>query len=373
MESGSSVAHYDRAMGRDRSYRLQDLAEQSGLSLATVDRVLHRRPGVSARAVRAVEQAELELDRQQSQLRLGARTIMVDLVMQAPDRFTEAVRQALEAELPAARPAVVRIRSDLRESATIPEITARLDAVGGRGRSSQGVLVKARDHPEVAAAVDRLQGRGIPVVTLVTDIHHCARVAYVGLDNAAAGHTAAYLLGRFLAPRGRERPPAGTVLVLLSRGDFLGERERADAFVEGLRVLAPGLRVVELSDADGLDEGTGRLVAEALRREPSTRAVYSVGGGNRAVVTELEQAGSTAVVIGHDLDEDNLELLRTRRLDIVLHHDLRGDMRAALQQVLRFHRLLPGAPTSVSGEAQVITPYNIPVRLGPLSSAQRLA
>lgn len=353
-------------MRGDRSYRLQDLAEQSGLSLATVDRVLHGRPGVSAHAARAVEQAQLELDRQQTQLRLGARTILLDLVMQAPQRFTTAVRQALEAELAATRPATVRVRSELREAGAVREIVTLLGAVGRMGRSSQGVLVKAPDHPEVAAAIDRLHSRGIPAVTLVTDVHDCARVAYVGLDNAAAGQTAAYLLVRLLAAPGSARDLEGTVLLVLSRGDFLGERQRAAAFTAGLRAMAPGLRVVELSDADGLDERTGRLVAHALRREPAVTAVYSVGGGNRAIVSELQRAGAPTIpVIGHDLDEDNVALLRAGKLDAVLHHDLRSDMRAALRQVLRYHRLIPGAPTSVPAGVQVITPYNIPVRLGP--------
>ncbi|MGC5020746.1 LacI family DNA-binding transcriptional regulator [Micromonospora sp. DT47] len=45
-----------------RGHRVRDIAEQAGLSEATVDRVLHIRPGVSPRAVRAVEQALLDLD-----------------------------------------------------------------------------------------------------------------------------------------------------------------------------------------------------------------------------------------------------------------------------------------------------------------------
>ncbi len=353
-------------MPKDRAHRLKDIAEQSGLSLATVDRVLHGRPGVSDRAVRAVEQAQVELDRQQTQLRLGARTILLDLVMQAPRRFTTAVREALEAELPSVRPATVRVRSDLREAGSVDEIVTRLDAIGRRGRSSQGVLVKAPDHPDVAAAIDRLHDRGIPAVTLVTDVHGCARIAYVGLDNAAAGRTAAYLAVNFLAPREAARDLDGTVLVLLSRRDFFGERERATAFAASLREMARGLRVVELGDADGLDELTGRLVAEALSREPDVAAVYSVGGGNRAIVAELHRAGAAGtLLIGHDLDEDNVELLRTGSITVVLHHDLRADMRAALRQVLRYHRLVPGAPTSVPAGVQVITPFNLPARLGP--------
>lgn len=73
--------------------------------------------------------------------------------------------------------------------------------IGRRGRTSDGVLLEAPDDPEVAAAIRRLTARGVPVVTLVTDVRDSGRAAYVGLDNAAAGATAAYLLSRCIATR----------------------------------------------------------------------------------------------------------------------------------------------------------------------------
>ena len=78
----------------------------------------------------------------------------------------------------------------------------------------------------------------------------------------------------------------------------------------------------------------------------------------------LAAAGVAGVpFIGHDLDADNLALLRTGVLTVVLHHDLRADLRAALTQLLRAHRLLPGAPESVRSAPQVVTPWNVPPRL----------
>lgn len=341
-------------------HRVRDIAEQSGLSEATVDRVLHGRPGVSARAVRAVEQAVLDLDHQQTQLRLGTRTLMLDVVMQAPGRFSAAVRQALEAELPTARPAVVRARFHLRESADVEAAVADLDAIGTRGRTSHGVLLKAPDHPHVAAAARRLAQRGIPVVTLVTDVRGSARAAYVGLDNAAAGATAAYLVAQWLG----ERP--GDVLVTLSRCLFFGERERAEAFTASLASLAPARRVVTVADADGLDEAMAALVRGALAEHPGLCAVYSVGGGNRATVGAFRAAERVChVFVGHDLDRDNVELLRSGALSAVLHHDLHADMRRAMRQVMRHHGLLPGAPTSVAAAVEVVTPHNVPPRLLP--------
>ena len=339
---------------------MRDIAQQSGLSEATVDRELHGRPGASARAVRAVEQAVLDLDRQESQLRIASRTLVLDVVMQAPQRFSDAVRRAVEAELRAVRPAAVRARFDLRENADPSAAVSSLDAVGGRGRLSHGVLLKAPDDPDVAAAARRVVARGIPVVTLVTDVHDSGRAAYIGLDNVAAGHTAAYLVSRWLGTSG------GTVLVTMSQSSFFGERERVDAFAGRLAAVGPQLATAVITDTDGLDQTLATAVRAALREDPSICAVYSVGGGNRAIAWEFERARRDCrVFVAHDLDADNLDLLRTGVVSVVLHHDLQADMRRALRQVMRANHLLPGAPTSVPANVEVVTPDNIPARLLP--------
>jgi LacI family transcriptional regulator len=343
---------------RPTAHRVRDIAEQSGLSEATIDRVLHGRPGASPRAVRAVERAVLDLDRQQTQLRLAARTLLLDVVIQAPPRFSSTVRSALEDELPALRPAAVRARFHLRENADVAAAVEVLDGLGRRGRVSHGVVLKAPDDPAVAAAIGRLTERGIPVVTLVTDVQDSTRVAYVGLDNAAAGATAAYLVTQVLG----DRP--GDVLMTLSRSLFFGERERADAFTTALARLAPGRAVHTITDSDGLDVTMSALVSDLLAAHPEVRCAYSIGGGNRAIAGAFAAAGRPATVfIAHDLDEDNLALLQTGVLTAVLHHDLHADMRGAVRQMMRAHRLVRGAPTSVAANVEVVTPHNIPPRI----------
>ena len=342
---------------------LKDIAAQAGLSEATVDRALHGRSNVSAAAVRAVEQAVLELDRQQSQLRLGARTVLVDVGMQAPARFTSAVRTALEAELAWVRPAAVRARCHRRERADVEELVETIDRVGSGGRTSQGLLLKAPDDLAIAAAVDRAAGRGIPVVTLVTDVPSSRRVAYVGLDNQQAGATAAFLVSRWLTPRGVGGGEGRRVLVTMSRSTFLGEHERVRAFEDELAVLRPEEPVLVVSDADGLDAATGDLVGAALDEEPGVCAVYSVGGGNRATLAELRRRGRRVeAYVAHDLDEDNVALLRSGAIDAVIHHDLQSDCRRAVRQVLRHHRLVSGAPLTVPASLEIITRYNLPTR-----------
>ena len=89
-----------------------------------------------------------------------------------------------------------------------------------------------------------------------------------------------------------------------------------------------------------------------------------MGGGNAGIIAALADAGVEPLAfIAHDLDADNLALLRSGALSAVLHHDLRVDLRAALTQLLRAHRLVPGAPTTTRSAPQVVTPWNIPARL----------
>jgi LacI family transcriptional regulator len=334
-------------------YRIREIAAQSGLSAATVDRVLHERGGVRESTVREVRQAIADLDRQQAQLRLGGRTFMLDVVVQAPARFSAAVKAALEAELPAMRPATVRSRFHLLDSPAIGDLLAVLDRVA-RTRS-HGVILKAPDAPEVVAAVARL---AVPVVTLVTDLPASRRVAYVGIDNRAAGATAAYLVEQWLADR------AGDVLVVRGHGSFRGEDERESGFRAEMAVRAPGRRLLEVVDeedrADAVHVGTRKLLAGS----PSVRAVYSMyagAGGNAAVVDAFRAEGRRYdAFVAHDLDDENTALLRAGRLSAVLHHDLRQDMRRACRAVMQARGALPGRYRPNPSAIQVITPFNTP-------------
>ncbi len=339
--------------GVKHPYRIREIAAQAGLSAATVDRVLHERGGVRESTVREVRQAIADLDRQQTQVRLGGRTIMLDVVVQAPPRFSAAVKAALEAELPALRPAVVRSRFHLLHGGGPGEVVAVLDRMA-RTRS-QGVIIKAPDAPGIVAAVARL---GVPVVTLVTDLPGSGRVAYVGIDNRAAGATAAYLVQQWLAER------AGDVLVVRGHGSYRGEDERETGFRAEMRARAPGRRLLEVVDdeerADAVHAGTRALLAG----HPSVRAVYSMyagAGGNAAVVDAFRAAGRRYdVFVAHDLDGENTALLRERHLSAVLHHDLRQDMRRACRAVMQARGALPGRVRSNPSAIQVITPHNAP-------------
>ena len=80
-----------------------------------------------------------------------------------------------------------------------PDVLAQtLESLAGR---FDGVAVAALDHQGVRAAIDDLVASGMFVVTLVSDVPGSRRHHYVGIDNVAAGRTAASLIGRLALSR----------------------------------------------------------------------------------------------------------------------------------------------------------------------------
>ena len=339
-------------------FRIREIAQQAGLSEATVDRVIHERGGVRQSTVDEVQQAIKDLTRQKAQVRLGGRTFVIDLVIDSPSRFSSEVQAALEQELPGLRPATLRSRFHFTESAPVAQQVEILDTIAQRG--SQGVILKAPDAPEINAAVQRLSRARIPVITLVTDLPASVRLAYVGPDNRAAGSTAAYLVHQWI------KDDAGSVLVTRGDGSFRGEDEREMGFRSTLRTIAPRRRVVELLNPTTDEDLRYRMVTDLLAEYPTISGVYSMYafGADRVTIDAFAGANRKCqVFIAHDLDQDKLALLTDGHISALLHHDLREDMRQACQMIMQSHHALPGRPVSAYSAVQVVTPFNVAPRM----------
>lgn len=337
-------------------FPLKEIARQSGLSTATVDRAVNNRAHVSPQTKARVAAAISELEGQEAQLSARGRRLFFDFVIEAPSRFSREVQQAAEQVLPDIGAAVCRPRFLAQEIMGEAEVTQALNRILKRG--SQGVCLKARDLPAVRTAVDRLVAAGIPVVTLVTDLSDTNRVAYVGLDNQSAGRTAAYLIAKSV------RDLTGAVLTSKSSGLFLGEEEREIAFLSTLGHICPDMTVIDVSEGRGVHYETSHIMHKAIADMETLSAVYSMGGGNRTILEILAQNGlKPEVYVAHDLDKDNRTLIEKGDLSFVLHHDLRLDLQNVFHAFLQHHKLRPALPHSLISHVQVITPENIPPQI----------
>jgi LacI family transcriptional regulator len=259
--------------------------------------------------------------------------VTIDIVMQAPERFSTAVRTAFEAELPLIRLATFRARFHLAEVMDEREIVALLRAIARRG--TQGIVLKAPATPGIEACLADLAARKIPVVTYVTDVAAPLRLAYVGMQNERAGATAAYLLSR-MAP---QRP--SRVLITLSSREFEGEDARRIGFARYLAQNAPHLAMTTVSEGFGVDRATGALIGQALEAYPDISSVYSIGGGNMAILDAFAaMVRRIEVFAAHDLDRTNTELLQSGQVSFVIHHSFRQDARRVSLHFSKHYRLI---------------------------------
>jgi LacI family transcriptional regulator len=308
---------------------VHDIASRAGVSLATVDRVLNRRPGVSAHTREKVDQAVQALgfvrDVAAANLAKGRVYPLTFIIPSNDNSFMRGLRVALgEAR---ERAGVERIAIRLVD---VPAFDAAALARALKDAAAEppaGIAFVAVDAPDVAAAASEIASAGIPLVTLVSDLSGAERDHYAGIDNAAAGRTAASLLGRFAGRRhGKVAVLAGSMLVR-------DHRERCEAFASVITADFAELGLLPV--LEGRDDPTvvERLVTELFAARDDIVALYSLGAGNRGLVRALERvpAERRPVVVAHELTETTRGALQSGLIDAVLNQDAGHEVRSAIR------------------------------------------
>ena len=272
--------------------RLHDVAREAGVSLATVDRVLHGRTGVRARTAERVRDAvqRLAYKPDPAATRL-ARTRPWRLAFLLPAGSNSFVTM-LHAEIAALTPwlAEQRAGAKIYQADAFTPATAAKAIAALRGRCDAAVVM-AQDHPQVRAAIDELAAAGIAVVTLVSDVPTHGRAHFVGIDNVAAGRTAATLLGRFAGAR------KGRVGIVMGARSLRDHAERLFGFEQVMAAEHPQLQLLPPIEGQDRSERTEPLVRTLLEQEPALAGLYSIGAGNRGIQAALAAAGAVGRVV----------------------------------------------------------------------------
>ncbi|SFN29245.1 LacI family DNA-binding transcriptional regulator [Variovorax sp. OV329] len=335
-----------------------DVARLAGVSTATVDRVLHRRPGVRQATVQRVVQAAAELDylpRQELHAALAPEPMQLLFVL--PDRSSRFLRMLGEwvgYSQEHWAPFNVNCKTAFIQSFD-PEALAAL--LRRRGQRVDGVAFMALEHPLVREAVDRLAEQGVPSITLVSDLSHSQRVAYVGLDNRAAGRTAAYLIGRFLGPARRAK-----VAMIAGSLSYRAHEEREAGFMQLLAEQYPQLQVLDLREGYDDERTNYRQTRAMLEQHTDLAAIYNIGGGAEGVGRALKESGleHRVVFIGHGLTPDTRALLIDGTMDAVINQS----PQSAILTCVRIFTNLRDRRDMMSGveatRSQVIFRENLP-------------
>lgn len=323
---------------------IADIVRESGLSRATVDRALNNRPGVHDRTRMLVDAV---LHRLNAARDIQPKPPTIDVAL----RLGRGLMTQIQRVANGLDPTELALHDlyQLDDATVLSRIRALCQDV------SRPLILTVKNTPQVVAEVARARRRGKIVVALVSDLDQMARDVYVGIDNRAAGQTAAFLVGRMLG----DRPT--TVGVVLGDHAYRCHEDREIGFRATLRAHFP--RVILIGEAIGQDnpDKTRSAVHRLLTDHPALGAIYNVAGGNLGLLEALREAGrgTDLLVVGHEANHITQPILQEGIIDFVVAQNPAELLSKAMLQA-RQPKLMRDSDQSLV-DFGVFTRFNLPM------------
>ena len=300
---------------------VHDVAKTAQLSLATVDRVLNGRGGVSVKAVAKVKAAVAQTGyvRNLAAANLSRRRVyrFCFVVPSGDTGFVALLRAALERERDKLVEEQILIQIASTRAFDVADQVAAL-----RQLDCDAVAIMASEAPEIQEEVSRLRAAGVRVITLVADLPQFNREAYVGLDNVAAGRTAAEFMGRYVQK-------AGAILMIAGSLSARDHSERLMGFRRVMQERYSHLTLLPAVEGNDDADTVAQLVTEAAVTQ-SLVGIYAIGAGNRGLVDAIKKTGIKPITIAHELTPEARERLRDGTIDLVLDQDTSAAIASAV-------------------------------------------
>jgi LacI family transcriptional regulator len=273
-------------MNNKKRPTIATVAEYANLSVATVDRVLNARAPVNPQTADKVHEAAeavgyfaARLIAQRINNKKPAYHFGI-LLLGTSQQFYKTLGDAVIEQAQRSQAANIVCHLEYIHDRTPNAIAQQIRQLAGRCHC---LALVSFEHPLVLDAIEEVRLKGVPVVSLLTELPTHAPGAYVGTDNHEVGRTAGWLIAH-----GAQNNP-GSVAVMLGGHRFLGHEQREQGVRGFFSERAPQFRV--LPPIITLDNGaiTEEATLDLLARHPDLRGLYVAGGGVEGVISALAQ------------------------------------------------------------------------------------
>ena len=314
--------------GAMKNISLAMLARQIGVGVATVDRVLNERGGVSPQTTRKVLQAAREAGLKRILPEEHRFPWQIEVFLSSNDSF---FFPQLAQDFAAVADSLGYRRLTLHRT-FVPESqpTTLARRIARSCQQRQGIIVFGNDHPAVHDALRRCREAGVPAITLATDLPGADRLCHVGINQLQAGRTAGLMLGRMT-------PRPGEVLMVSGRQDYSAHRLRIQGFREVLSQRFPHLQLSDVLAGEERREQITRLVEQALCRSRNIVGIYNTGLGNTQIAEALARHRREGDVcwITHERYNTTRQQLAKGSLALTLDQNTRQHAQLAIDLMLR--------------------------------------
>jgi LacI family transcriptional regulator len=307
----------------------KDLAKEAGVSLATVDRVLNDRPGVKLKTVtlvnEAIEKIGFVRNIQAANLARSKHYKFQFILPLSGGAFrNELIKRIQEVNLSLIADAILveAVHIDVNDPHTVANHLASL-----KSDIIDGVAIMAPEAPQVRDAIARLTERSIEVVQFLSGQPKVSELDFVGIDNHAAGATAASLVGRFLTPS------KGKIMIISDSMQSRDALERRLGFDEVIRTEYPNLDVLPSLETYGSEKRTKHIIQQCVENNPDLCAAYVMSSEAERSIVELDKSIGTdrLVLVAHERTAFTEQALLNDQIDAIIAQNTGHAVRSAIR------------------------------------------
>lgn len=302
----------------NKNYRIKDIAELSGVSTGTVDRILHDRGKVSEEARRKVERVLKEIDYQPNliarSLALKKKYHFIALIPSFREgeywaKLSQGIGKAQQ-ELFSYNIEVEQLCFDQYDSNSFDDLFPRIE-----NADCQGVIIATLFKDSVLKLTQRLDRRGIPYILIDSFIDHTNSVAYYGTHS----HDSGYIAGRLLLEQIRKEDDI-VIFRFTRKGDSCSTQvqKREEGFRNYLREARFQGKIHLLHvHADDREENK-KLLNTFFDKYPDVRngIIFNSRAHFLGDYFRDERPSSPFKLIGYDVIEPNVNYLK---LGLITH------------------------------------------------------
>jgi LacI family transcriptional regulator len=293
-------------MKDNRRVTVMHIAEALNISIGTVDRALHGRPGIKeATRVKVLEKAA-ELNYQVNMVAQSlSRKKNIKIGAIIPNRSTN-----IKYFYDDVTNGIYAASEDLRDN-KVEIITRNVDTFDYNSQISafeslqqeevDGLVICPFHRFELNRFIDSAVDNGIPVVTIGNDAPESKRLMHISAGAYKIGEMAGELMAKLLGFN-------GSVVVLTGFNAFSDNVEKVSGFSSKLGAIAPGIKIREVYETYELNDKAYSFTIKALESFADLSGIYVNTVNSPGVCEALAEKGKAGAVrlITSDIFNENI-------------------------------------------------------------------
>lgn len=314
------------------SVTIKEIAEMAGVHRSTVDKVLHNRPGVSdpvrKRVQKIIDECNYKINPIGKALKMQDKELHIRALLLEVDAQPY-LKKGIEKELNRYSSFQVTIEYMVTSYSDVQSQVKALQRC--LEERVDGIILSPINAQEIVQKIDECTEKGIPVITVNTDIKGSQRLCFIGQDGFKAGRVAGRLMGEFLNGHGK-------IAIFTSDGDNyqsfpFGTRE--GGFREIVERAYPDLELMPSIHTQEKQQVIRKEMRILCEKEPELSGIFITCGGVRAVGDVLEEYGRKDIkLVCYENYPDILELLEADVVTATLDSGIEEQGREALEVLM---------------------------------------